>query len=589
MTHTERPTPSSHQLMTALTLLVICASACSNTDEGLGAHMDHQLEDMASQDLDQPQRDMSSPEDLSMARDLDLPHMDLGSPADMTVLDSPTLVTLPLGRVRGTMDSEQVVSFKAIPYARPPIGEFRFKAPAPLEPWDGELDATSWPEPCPQLDPSSGDPIGQEDCLFLNIWKPTQANRAPVIVFIHGGGNMFGSTSQMGSGVFTYEGKRLAERTGAVVVTLQYRLNTLGYMSLEVLDDEEGQTSGNWGLRDQVAALKWVQEHIAAFGGDAQQVMLFGESGGAASVCGLVATAEAAGLFRAAIMQSGGCGGQTVSTVRAWSQEVVEGVGCARDADIPGCLRDVDALELARVSSSGGPTNQGIAKTVAGPLIDGVMLPNSPLVMMKNGTHNKVPLVFGVNADETASPLFGIIGRNWTQAQYEQYVRTLFGAQAESVLQEYEVGPSSEFRRPIQALIALTTDLQFTCPTRAYARAASEGQQEPVYRFLFDHTLTGSDASVLGAFHGLELIYNFQHMSDLNNYTPVADDLYVEDALKTLWLDFASSGEPSMVDGVLWQPYDTTTDPYLVIDSPLVMRQGLRTQKCDLLESLRRN
>lgn len=501
---------------------------------------------------------------------------------------SPALVSLPVGQILGSVEDD-IISFKGIPYAAPPTGALRFRAPVAPKPWTNTRDATSWPAPCPQLDRTHGTPMGDEDCLHLNVWTPKDSSNAPVIVFIHGGGNMFGSTSEEGSGVFTYEGVRLARRSKAVVVTLQYRLNTLGYMSLEELDNEAGHTSGNWGLRDQLFALTWIQDHIHLFGGDPDRVMLFGESGGASSVCGLVATPEASGLFHAAIMQSGGCGGQILSDVRNWSSAIVEGVGCSQATDTLACLRDVDAHELARVSSEGGTTSEGIVLTLAGPMIDRVLLPQSPLLMMNEGLHNQVPLVFGVNADETASPLFGIIGRTWSQTQYENYVRGIFGAQAESVLDVYSVGAGSEFRLPIQALIALTTDLQFICPSRRYAQAASRGQQAPVYRFLFDHALSSTEASLLGAFHGLELMYNFQHLGELEGYSASQDDLYVEEAMMSLWLDFAISNAPQSFDGVQWQPYEEATDPYLSITSPLAMKQGLRTERCDFLESLPRN
>lgn len=504
---------------------------------------------------------------------------------DMHVPDDPERVTLAQGSLHGEIQGE-VVAFKGIPYAAPPVGELRFKPPGVVDPWVGERDATSWPAPCTQLDRSDGTPMGQEDCLYLNLWRPLESSDAPVIVFIHGGGNMFGSTSEQGSGVYTYEGATLAQRTGAVVVTLQYRLNTLGYMSLSELDAEHGETSGNWGLRDQVAALEWVQAHIDKFGGDASQVLLFGESGGASSVCGLVATPNAAGLFGAAIMQSGGCGGQPLSNVRSWSQDVVAGVGCEGAEDVLTCLRGVDAPELARISSQGGTTNQGLAQTFAGPMIDGVMLPNSPIIMMRRGEHNKVPLVFGANADETASPLFGIVGQTWTTELYEQRVRLLFGEHADAVLDVYSVGPDGAFGFPIVALIALTTDLQFICPTRTYARAATAGQSEPVYRFLFTHTLATRPGSLLGAFHGLELIYNFQHMSDIDDYLATPDDLYVEDVMRSLWLAFAVTGKPSTYDGINWPVYDEATDPYLLLGSPLTTAQGLRTDRCDFLESL---
>lgn len=564
-------------LLNSFSLFVVSV-ACSNALPQNTAPEDGVNEGPTS-DAGAPMPDLA--EDAGAVEDQPDARSDVAEPAP----PDPTRVELAQGVARGTLD-DGVVAFLGLPYAAAPTGARRFAPPAPAPGWGDELDATRWPPACTQLDRETREVIGQEDCLYLNVWRPVGAENVPVIVFIHGGGNMFGSTSEQGAGVYTYEGAKLARRTGTVVVTLQYRLSTLGYMSADALDAEFGQTSGNWGLRDQVAALRWVREHIGDLGGDPDRLMLFGESGGASSVCGLVATPEAAGLFGAAVMQSGGCGGKSRAQVRRWSSQVIAGVGCAGSEDTAACLRAADAGTLVRVAGEGGTTNEGLAQTPAGPMIDGAMLPSSPLAMLLSGTHNKVPLVFGVTADETASPLFGIIGRRWTQAQYEQRVRTIFGADADTILQTYSVGAAGAFSLPIQALIALTTDLQFICPSRAYARAAVAGQDAPVYRFLFDHALSEGPARSLGAFHGLELIYNFQHLADLAGYTATADDLLVEDAMGKLWYDFAASGAPQPYEGVTWPEYDPDTDPYLTIATPLSADTGLRTAQCDLLESL---
>lgn len=524
----------------------------------------------------------------SDARPIDLgPGVDVALVPDAAPPVEPTTARVSAGTLRGVED-EGVVAFRGVPFAAPPVGDLRWRPPAPAAPWEGERAADDWPTPCTQVDRESGEPFGDEDCLYLNVWRPVDAAGAPVMVFIHGGGNMFGSTSETTGGVFTYEGARLARRTGAVVVTLQYRLNILGYLSDPALD-EDATPMANWGLRDQVAGLRWVADEIAAFGGDPTRVLLFGESGGAGSVCGLVATPSAAGLFHAAVMQSGGCGGHTLAGVRAWSAEVAAAVGCGEVPDRAGCLRRADAGALARAASGQQAPDEGVADPQAGPTVDGVVLPLSPIEAMRTGAHNAMPLVFGVNAQETAWPFFGIVGSGqmWTPERYEARVRALFGPLADAVLEIYAVGPDG-FANEAAALIALTTDVQFVCPNRSYARAAAAGQAEPVYRFLYSHPLAGGAVGLrlLGAFHGVELLFNFQHLSHLDDYVATDDDLLLEAAFARYFRGLASAGDPGDFEGVGWPIYDAATDPYVELAVPLRTGEGLRTAYCDFWDAL---
>lgn len=499
--------------------------------------------------------------------------------------DDPARVDVEQGRVRGRV-VEGVVEFLGVPFAEPPVGERRFAAPVPAAPWDGERSATDWPPPCPQLPPQGGELLGSEDCLALNVWRPVDAVDAPVLVFIHGGGNMFGASSEINSGVRIYSGERWARRFGVVVVTIQYRLNILGYLVDAALDGEvERGAAANWGLRDQIAALAWVRDNVAAFGGDPERVLLFGESGGASSVCGLVATPAAAGLFSVAIMQSGGCGGQALDAVRGWSTEVTAAVGCDGAVDRVACLRGASVEALVRAASEGRAPDEGVAQNPAGPTVDGALLPRGPLAMMAAGEHNHAPLVFGANAMETAWPLFGIVGAGqvWDAARYEERVRAMFGPLADAVLAEYAV--PDPYANHAAALIALTTDLQFVCPTRTYARAAAATQAEPVYRYLYDHPMAGASLGLrlLGAFHGAELLYQFQHIEHIDDYMATADDLAVQAGMAGLWVDFARGGAPEQVE---WPAFDAASDPYLSIEAAPRAATGLRTARCDFWEAL---
>lgn len=506
---------------------------------------------------------------------------------DMKVEASePGLVRLQTGTLRGVV-RDGVAEFRGVPYAAAPVGSLRWKPPAPAAPWEGELVADSWPAKCLQYDQSEQRAVGAEDCLYLNVWAPVDVEDAPVMVFIHGGGNLSGSTSEGSGGVETYHGERLARATGAIVVTLQYRLNAMGYLSTPELDAEvDGGHAGNWGLRDQVAGLEWVAEHISAFGGDRTKRLLFGESGGAADVCALVGSSMAAGLFEAAIVQSGGCGAKPIEEVRRWSDAVAEAVGCGSSQDRLACLRAADPHELATASSL-PPTDQGAITIVgAGPAVDGVVLERPAIESIAMGVHNKVPIVFGVTEHETASPLFGLLGEPWTKERFEERVRALFGADADAVLEQYDVEGGGFFNHA-EAMIALTTDSQFICPNRTFARITARNQDEPVYRFLFSHAISAGPARFLGAFHGLELVYNFQHIDEYEDYEATSDDRYVEDVLATLWSDFARKPAGTKVyNDVTWEPYDPDRDNYLHIQSPLALRDGMRTTRCDFWESI---
>lgn len=563
-------------------LLVLALCAAAGCDDG-GDAVDGAAADTAPVEdaaVDGPPIADGAPLDRGPAIDVSLVP-DAAPPAD------PTRARVTAGWLRGVED-DGVVAFRGVPFAAPPVGPLRWRPPTPAEPWIGDRPADDWPSPCTQAARDTGEPFGAEDCLYLNVWRPVDAADAPVMVFIHGGGNMFGSTSETTSGVHTYEGARLARRTGAIVVTLQYRLNILGYLSDPAFDTADGP-AGNWGLRDQIAGLQWVADDIAAFGGDPDRVLLFGESGGAGSVCGLVATPAAAGLFHAAIMQSGGCGGRPLADVRAWSDGVAAEVGCAEAADRGACLLAADASALARAASASQSPDSGVASVQAGPTIDGALLPMSPLAAMAAGVHNPMPLVFGVNAQETAWPFFGIVGAGqmWTPEAYEARVRALFGPLADPVLAEYAVGPDG-YANEAAALIALTTDVQFVCPNRNYARAAAGGQEAPVYRFLYSHALAGGAVGLrlLGAFHGLELLFNFQHLEHLEDYAATDDDRILEAAFAHYWRGFAEDGAPGAFDGVSWPVYDPETDPYVELAVPLRTGEGLRTDRCDFWDAL---
>ena len=500
------------------------------------------------------------------------------------ITPEPGLVVTTSGAVRGVADGD-TWAFRAIPYAEPPVGELRFRAPVPHACWSGERDASQFPPPCVQREGITGGTIlGNEDCLHLNVWQPATATTPrPVMVFIHGGGNVSGSTTEEAQGVLLYDGRHLAERGDVVVVTIQYRLNIFGYLVHDALAAESASgTAGNYALRDHIAALEWVRDNIARFGGDPGRVLLFGESGGGADVCALYASPAAAGLFHAAIMQSGGCGGTPYDAVEEIGNDLVEDAGCSGSADVPACLRARTAPDLLSLVDTNVVVGSGRISTRFGPTVDGAILPASPYDLIARGDHNRVPFVVGVNADETTHPVFGI-PLVLTAEQYRARVVALVGAAlAPSVLARYSI---AAYGTPRAALVALTTDAQFVCPGRAYARAAAMAQEAPVYRYFFTHALTGPQAA-FGAMHGLELPFIFQKIELYSSYDPTPGDLALEALALGYWTRFAATGDPDGAGAPAWPVYDPATDSYLDLAGVSAAGAGIRTAQCDFWEGL---
>ena len=471
-------------------------------------------------------------------------------------------------------------AFLGVPFAAPPVGPLRFRPPEAPGCSDEVLDAADYAPLCVQRD-EDGEISGEEDCLALNVWTPASlpasptADALPVLFFIHGGANVMGGTSVEASGVPVYDGAALAERTGVVVVTAAYRLGALGFLAHPALTAEAG-TSGNYGLRDQLAALQWVHDQIAAFGGDPSRVLVFGESAGAVNTCALLSSPAARGLMSAAAMESGACTQPTLAEREGEGEDKVALTDCASAEDVAACLRSLDADTLAAlsddvVSSYGVPSGGGF-----GPNVDGDLLPMDPMAALEAGARLEVPLIIGTNADETAQWV-----PTMTAEQYNSTIESVFGRLADRVLEVY---PLSAYASPRWAWIALTTDAAFTCPARTIAAAAAA--TAPVYRYWFTKDPEGAAGVAYGAFHGLELTYVFQHLdavADATGYTPSDADLEIEAAMGAAWSALAADGAP---DAARWPELDPETDPYLELGSEISAGEGVRTEACDLWDAL---
>ena len=374
-------------------------------------------------------------------------------------------------------------SFLGIRYAAPPSGARRWHSPqAPACP-SGTVAAAAYAPACPQLDRDSGRPEGEEDCLAVNVFAPKSAfpaGRKPVMVFIHGGGNSAGSARQeVVPGRLLYDGAALAEASGNIVVTLQYRIGALGWLVHPALDAEAPDArSGNYGLEDLVAALEWVRRDIASFGGNPERVMIFGESAGGLNVCALLATPGAAALFTSAAIESGGCVANSRSAALATGATLADNAGCSNAADAAACLRAKTPAELLAAL----PPDVGLTGSLAPfqPNVDGSLLPSAPLDAIRSGQHHQVPVVIGTNADETARE----VPLNLSEAQYQALLTTAFANPAVRA-QVAAVYTSESFGSPRRAYVALTSEAKFTCPARTIARALAAAQGAPVFRYYF--------------------------------------------------------------------------------------------------------
>lgn len=502
-----------------------------------------------------------------------------GSPAaadDASPQSEALLVMTESGAVRGTSDGNTDV-FRGIPYAAPPIAERRFRPPQPPERWDGVRDASRFGSPCPQVGPL-GNVIGDEDCLVLNLARPSTAaaEPRPVLVFIHGGGNVIGSNSDP----LTDAGRRLAQHRDLIVVTINYRLGLLGFLAHPQLTAESG-TSGNWAYLDQIAALEWVARNVAAFGGDPKRVTIVGESAGALSVCVLLASPRAAGLFHAAVLQSGGCDVAPLEQRHREAEQLLSRSSCASEPDPIQCLRNLPAAQLVELAPSRLDDIATWALPIGG-AIDGFVLPTSPWAMFASGTHNVVPTLVGSNAHETES-LIPKMAANC--AAYEFALRKSFAEQAEAILAEY---PCADYPNARYAYVDVTTDALFTCQARRILRAlapAASQAQTPLYRYYYTYVRADPALHGLRAYHASELQLVFDTIMRFG-YAPPEREREIAEAMQTSWAAMAASGSPIHAGTPRWEPYHAARDNAAVFGTPIAAADGIGTSHCDFWDGL---
>ena len=468
-----------------------------------------------------------------------------------------------------------VVVFKGIPYARPPIGALRWRPPAPAERWAGVRQATAFGHSCLQPPPapggiySGGMAAQDEDCLTLNVWMPRSAHALPVMVWIHGGALVGGSSSEP-----LYDGTKLAQH-GIIVVSINYRLGLLGFFAHPALSAESPRhVSGNYGLLDQIAALRWVQSNIAAFGGDPAKVTIAGESAGALSVMTLIASPAARGLFARAIAESGYMPSYAAlhDPVRGLPSAEAAGlrIAAAVGATDASSLRAADLSALFKSALANGWQPE--------PVIDGQVLRRQIAEAYAQGEQAKVPLLAGFNEGEIRSLLFLMPKAPATKAAYETDIEQRFGARAPSFRLLY---PGADPRAAVMA--SIRDGLYGWAAQYAVARQAAAGQ--PAYLYYFRHSTPAERARDLAAFHASELPYVFGKVSEPGALSPTwptipqtTEEATLSDAMVDYWASFVRTGVPRARGEPAWPRYTAASPAYLDIGERPVAALGLEPE-----------
>jgi para-nitrobenzyl esterase len=504
-------------------------------------------------------------------------------------IEAPTVITAS-GIVQGSMEGDVAV-FKGIPYAAPPVGEFRWRPPQPLNPWRGVRDAREFGPNCAQAGwgaaPGTIAEGSSEDCLYLNLWKPAGAKpeaKLPVMVWIHGGAFVGGSGSGSSGDAFT--------RQGVILMTINYRLGRLGHFAFPALSEEHpDEPKGSYAFMDQIAALKWVQQNISAFGGDPDNVTIFGFSAGGVSVHSLLTIPEAKGLFHKAIGESSG-GRDGVLTGRPMKKDNADplykvsaetiGINFARKHGIEGtdaaALASLRALSVEEIVDGGQESDgQGGPRTYSGPILDGKFVVESAESAYKAGRQARVPLMIGNCSAEIGGAFVS------TSASKEELF-SQFGELEAEALAAFDPRGDKEFA---EVITKFNTDWVWGEPARMTARYfVAEGQAAYIYHFGYVPAPMRERARY-GAGHGSEVAYVFNTLNARRGAgEPTPTEKKLAHMMNSYWTNFAKTGNPNGEGLPPWPLYDTQKEEILDIgsDGTPVGKPDTRKARLDVVE-----
>lgn len=457
------------------------------------------------------------------------------------------------GEVRGVV-VDNISVFKGIPFAAPPVGALRWKAPAAVQPWTGVKKADAFGPACMQPPNSQGNtaPVS-EDCLYLNVWTPAKkpGEKIPVIVWIHGGGFSGGSTS-----IPMYDGMGFAKK-GVVLVSVAYRVGPFGFLAHPELSRESGRGSGNYGLEDMIAGLKWVKENIARFGGDPANVTLFGHSAGGMAVNMLAASPVAKGLFHRVICMSGGSFAPLQTSAGGAAGL---GIPALKFAESTGedYLKKLGAADIkaARSMSAEAVQEQAGGGMRFRPVADGHVVPNDLYSLYQARSFNDTPILAGITSDE----LGGMGGRGITAAQFEKQIKSQYGSKADVILSVYPHATDAEAAKSQKGL---SRDSMFGWSTWTWARLQSEKGKGKAFTYYYDYHAPDVD----GSGHGSDVPYAFQTLSGGRGGAPKPEDLKISDMISSYWVNFAKTGDPNGPGLPKWPAFTESSQQAMVFDA----------------------